>query len=824
MKKISILLITLFSVMTLTMSAATGTSRKINIVYIGNSITQAYYLSRTPPAISVQKLEASGYVVKYVNSAVSGSTSVDFLPERNNLFPKVTKAADSLNDSDALLLFSITLGTNDSAETGPTGAPVSSRQYKKNLATIIDSLIARYPECKIILNRPTWYSPNTHNSSVYLQAGLDRLQTYFVEIKNLISEKSGHVYEGDTEAFDFFKENYLQYLMPENGNSGTFYLHPNQEGAEKLADFWTKSLKKNLKEWGYDLETGRKRVICVGNSITENTALNSEDKYPAILQRFIGDGFFVTNLGASGHTLLKKGDFPYWNSDKYTTALNSEPDIVVIELGTNDAKPGNWIYKGEFVQDYIDFVNSFKNLPTHPQIYICYPLPAYQDNWLPVKDETFTQEMMPMLDSVARTTGATIIDLHTPLLGHVNFVYDKVHPNAKGTTYMAYIIGNVICPTCEIPALPDNFFQQMASFDFTDKSSEISSSVIDADLTPLTDNDGSTGIRVASVPQVWFSVSLPEEIKATGYTLTSGKGSPDDTPKSWKFQGSVTGRVWYNIDLQENQIFDNMETKVYEVPYTSIDNLASYKYYRILFTANNGGDSLQLNEWQVFGFNKDMKVDITNNGGTITGEYEGYPGEKIENLIDNKLTTKYCVVDKNGGWMQYDSPVKISVGKYALTSCVDLYERNLRAWQLLGSNDGVQWDVIDTRSDQDFVVKFSTMEYDVNSTKEYSKLRLNILKINSSTTFQIAEWQLFKREISSIVEPSVKNNIYALDGKIFIESERDFGQYRIYDVLGRCLYSGAIGSSLHIVENCARGLYYVHVYDKNGGSITKLIL
>ena len=46
--------------------------------------------------------------------------------------------------------------------------------------------------------------------------------------------------------------------------------------------------------------------------------------------------FEVINLGVSGRTMMKTGDFPYWNEQAYQDALNSEADIVIMMLGTND--------------------------------------------------------------------------------------------------------------------------------------------------------------------------------------------------------------------------------------------------------------------------------------------------------------------------------------------------------------------------------------------------------------------------------------------------------------------------------------------------------
>jgi len=41
---------------------------------------------------------------------------------------------------------------------------------------------------------------------------------------------------GDTKAFDYFRDNYLTDLIPESGNAGTFYLHPNKKEPRHLVN------------------------------------------------------------------------------------------------------------------------------------------------------------------------------------------------------------------------------------------------------------------------------------------------------------------------------------------------------------------------------------------------------------------------------------------------------------------------------------------------------------------------------------------------------------------------------------------------------------
>ncbi|NIG56828.1 GDSL-type esterase/lipase family protein [Chitinophaga sp. Cy-1792] len=223
-------------------------STKCNIVFVGNSITYGATLpfpaTQCPPFHVIETLRARGYTLRYANCGHSGSTTVDFLPASRNLFPKVVAAADSLYNDSTPLIFSVTLGTNDSAIEGPTGAPVSPEDYQKNLKTIIDSLHSRYPRSIFVLQRPIWYSTNTYNGSKYLAEGLARLQTYTPELDRLAKENPAYILQGDRKAFDYFKKNADQYFTRENGKAGVFLLHPNVAGAEKLATFWAKNLQQ----------------------------------------------------------------------------------------------------------------------------------------------------------------------------------------------------------------------------------------------------------------------------------------------------------------------------------------------------------------------------------------------------------------------------------------------------------------------------------------------------------------------------------------------------------------------------------------------------
>ncbi len=227
---------------------ANGQNKKdFAIIYIGNSITHgALHEHRdqtAPPVFTSQilskKLKAN---VVWRNCGWSGATTFDFLPSANRYFPRVEKAVKEVQSETSVpIVFSIMLGTNDSATSGPTGSPVSNDNYKKNLITLMEALKAIAPNAKFVFQRPIWYSPNTYNGARYLQESLTRLIAYTPVLEQLADELAD-VEMGDEYAFDYFKENYEKYCFAEDGYAGTFYLHPNVKGAKKLAKFWAEGI------------------------------------------------------------------------------------------------------------------------------------------------------------------------------------------------------------------------------------------------------------------------------------------------------------------------------------------------------------------------------------------------------------------------------------------------------------------------------------------------------------------------------------------------------------------------------------------------------
>jgi len=184
------------------------------------------------------------------------------------------------------------------------------------------------------------------------------------------------------------------------------------------------------------------RVACVGDSITAGAGASDQKKtsYPPVLAQLLGDNYEVKNFGIGGRTLLKQGDRPYWDESKFEQSKEYNPDIVIIKLGTNDTKPMNWDKYGiELEGDLREMLTVYKNLPSKPKVYVCYPIWVVNEN-MTIRESILVEHVIPTIYKVATELNVSIIDLHTTLYGMPQLIPDGVHPNDLGYTLIAKTI------------------------------------------------------------------------------------------------------------------------------------------------------------------------------------------------------------------------------------------------------------------------------------------------------------------------------------------------------------------------------------------------
>jgi lysophospholipase L1-like esterase len=183
--------------------------------------------------------------------------------------------------------------------------------------------------------------------------------------------------------------------------------------------------------------TGPITVAVVGDSITQGFYADPGYSYALQLSRLLGDKWNLQIYGLGGTTMQKKSDNPYWNHPEYKTALALQPDVVIIELGTNDTKPYNW-HADAFVTDYQDMIKSFQALPKKPHIYLCLPPPVTPPGGYAIPVEG-PGEVIPLIRKLADQYQCDLIDFNTSLQSHPDLLPDHVHPGAQGGFFLAKI-------------------------------------------------------------------------------------------------------------------------------------------------------------------------------------------------------------------------------------------------------------------------------------------------------------------------------------------------------------------------------------------------
>ncbi len=383
---------------------------KQRILCFGDSITRGTYINgRYQTGNSWVNIleERSGGRLKCINAGRSGRQTIQKL----ELLPVIKKN----KDIDHVLFY---LGVNDLHSDDATN--------QKNLQGCISNT-----EWMISQVRKTYGTDL--KVTIISTPGLN-LDTVSPRFRNIgftdkcqqMLEKLGPLYKelASRKNCDFI--DLWGVVSPQNYSDG---LHPDLKGQTQTAEYIWNSLINN----GQPI-----KIACIGDSITFGAGIKdrNNNSYPAQLQKLIGSKFQVKNFGVSARTLLKRGNYPYWNEKAYKNALAFNPNYVIIKLGTNDSKPVNWQYKGEFTDNLKELVESFLKLPSRPKVFLSTPAPVVTDRW-GITQAVVANEVIPSVQSVAKNLKLQVIDFHNAIPAEKRLVPDGVHPNAAGAAYMA---------------------------------------------------------------------------------------------------------------------------------------------------------------------------------------------------------------------------------------------------------------------------------------------------------------------------------------------------------------------------------------------------
>lgn len=178
-------------------------------------------------------------------------------------------------------------------------------------------------------------------------------------------------------------------------------------------------------------------VATVGDSITNYGVTGAN--YPDHLGELLGEEYSVLNFGEANYATQSTSDFPYETTESYEESLETNPDIVLMMLGTNDSKSENWEGRAHFKEEYSDLLEDYLELDSVSRVILASPPSAFVSIVGGGIDPAVVEEIGTVVEEIAKEYELEFVDMHEKTAGHDEWFFDGIHPNPEGAEVLANI-------------------------------------------------------------------------------------------------------------------------------------------------------------------------------------------------------------------------------------------------------------------------------------------------------------------------------------------------------------------------------------------------
>lgn len=194
-------------------------------------------------------------------------------------------------------------------------------------------------------------------------------------------------------------------------------------------------------------------VACIGDSLTEGH-IWAHESYTVYLEEIMPE-LDISNYGKNGASITGTNPniyLKYMDDPKYDASLNSEADIAVIMLGTNDSKAWE-MAEPSFRSWYKSLIESYMDANPDMKIILVTAPPTLEGNKFNIPNDVIRDKICPIQREVAEELGVTLIDLREEMEsregGYEDLLrgdadYDGVHLSVEGAIFLAELVAQAI--------------------------------------------------------------------------------------------------------------------------------------------------------------------------------------------------------------------------------------------------------------------------------------------------------------------------------------------------------------------------------------------
>lgn len=183
--------------------------------------------------------------------------------------------------------------------------------------------------------------------------------------------------------------------------------------------------------------SGAIKVATVGDSLTYGYGLENRehDAYPSILSDLLGSHYQVHNFGLSGRSLQSTADYPYFKEKNAKLSLESQADIVIIMIGSNDSRGPYW-NRERFTNEYRAMVKNYLAMESQPDIYLVVP-PFVPTSRFGLNNQIVKEDLQEIIPMIGREYNLTVINIYPLTEGQSAYYSDGLHLTPLGNQVIA---------------------------------------------------------------------------------------------------------------------------------------------------------------------------------------------------------------------------------------------------------------------------------------------------------------------------------------------------------------------------------------------------